>query len=77
MTTDLQIFDIAVGSILVFNGLAVFLLWGSVRSRSSIELPTFAVCWLLYGIRILGPVEAVRTATPIPPIGWDYITFGA
>ena len=77
MTTDLQIFDIAVGSILVFNGIAVFLLWGSVRSRSSIELPAFAVCWLLYGIRILGPVEAVRSATPIPAIVWDYITFGA
>ena len=77
MTTGLQIFDLAVGSILVFNGIAVFLLWGSVRSRSSIELPAFAVCWLLYGIRILGPVEAVRSATPIPPIAWDYITFAA
>ena len=66
MTPDLQLFDIAVGCILVFNGIAVILLWGSVRSRSSIELPAFAVCWLLYGIRILGPVEAVRSATPIP-----------
>lgn len=57
MTPDPQVLDIAVGSILVFNGLAVFLLWGSVRSRSGIELPAFAVCWLLYGIRILGPSE--------------------
>lgn len=77
MTPDPQVLDIAVGSILVFNGLAVFLLWGSVRSRSGIDLPAFAVCWLLYGIRILGPVEAVRNATPIPPVVWDYITFGA
>ena len=68
MTTDVQIFDIAVGTILVLNGLAVFLLWGSVRSRSSIELPAFAVCWILYGIRILGPVEAVCSATPIPAV---------
>ena len=77
MTPGPQLFDIAVGCILVFNGIAVILLWGAVRSRSSIELPVFAVCWLLFGIRILGPIEAVRSAIPIPANVWDYVTFGA
>ena len=77
MTPGPQLFDIAVGCILVFNGIAVILLWGSVRSRSSFELPAFAVCWLLFGIRILGPIEAVRSAIPIPANVWDYVTFGA
>ncbi len=77
MTTEVEALNIAIGSVLAFNGIVLTVIWWWTGSRTSIEIPAFGACWLLYGVRALGQVEALKAAAPIDPVLWDRITYGA
>ena len=67
-----ELVEIAYGTILFATGLALVVLGLLFRSARSYEVPAFGTAILLHGTRALGGIEAVRLASGLPAVVFDY-----